>query len=52
MVKQKLKRNEAEWKNVYLKRTTVKELQQLQLDYDLLTYDQTVQLLLQERKGK
>jgi len=46
MVKQKQTkkplRNEAEWKNIFLKRSTVKEIRKIQVNLDLATYDKAV----------
>ena len=54
MVKQKKQyRNESEWRKISIKITTAKLLQQFQLDHDLLTYDQAINLMynmLEEKK--
>lgn len=51
MVKQKKQlRNEAEWKDIRIKRTTAKLLMQVKIDNDLLTYDDAIQVVLNRLK--
>jgi len=50
MVKQnKIKkqlRNEAEWQDIKIKKSTIKCLKQLQLDFSMRKYDDVIQCLL------
>lgn len=53
MVKQKkLYRNEAEWQDIRVKRSTIKALAIMKINNDLLTYDQAITLLLSKVEGK
>ena len=52
MVKRKQYRNESDWRKISIKITTAKLLQQFQLDHDLLTYDQAINLMYNMLENK
>ena len=57
MVKQKQSKKitpvcQGEWKDLRIRESTAKQLQYVKLDNDLLTYDDAIQYLLNERLAK
>lgn len=53
MVKQKITPiSKGEWRDLKIRKETAKSLNQVKLDNDLLTYDDAIQLLLNERLSK
>lgn len=56
MVKQKQKKitpvSQGEWKDLRIRKETARDLNQIKLDNDLLTYDDAIRLLLNERLSK
>jgi hypothetical protein len=56
MVKQKQKKitpvSLGEWKDLRVRETTAKDLQRLKIDLDLLTYDDVIRVMLNERLAK
>lgn len=56
MVKQKQNKiipvSQGEWKDLRIRESTAKQLQYVKLDNDLLTYDDAIQLLINERLSK
>jgi hypothetical protein len=50
MVKQKITPiSKGEWRDLKIRKETAKKLQMLKLDLDLLTYDDVLQYMLNER---
>ena len=53
MVKQKITPiSKGEWRDLKIRKETAKKLQMLKLDLDLLTYDDVLQYMLNERSAK
>jgi len=53
MVKQKITPiSKGEWRDLKIRKETAKKLQMLKLDLDLLTYDDVLQYMLNERLSK
>lgn len=53
MVKQKITPiSKGEWRDLKIRKETARKLNQIKLDNDLLTYDDAIQLLINERLQK